>query len=411
MTATDDVTRALADACGIESVRPAGPDDDILGVTPRWVAAPADTVALSALLAAATEHNLTVIPRGEGTKLHWGQRPRRVDVIIEMAGLSGIHAHYVDDLVATFGAGTPVRAVQAVLARSGQRLAVDPGSPDATIGGMLAIGEAGPLRLHNGAPRDLLLGTEFVRADGAIAHSGGRVVKNVAGYDLGKLLAGSWGTLAVITSATMRLQPLPAARAWITRSVRTPLEVHDLVDEVLASGADAAAIEMDLPQQGAGALSVLLEGSTLGVAQRSGEMTRLLGKDAAASDEAPRWWGRYPFATDDVALKMAVPVADLHAAIYALRDALGVVVPVRGSAGTGVCFATVPAERAITAIDAVRTNLIGRGGNCVVLSAPSDVADRLDMWGPVGGLELMHSVKARFDPAGVFAPGRFVGGI
>ncbi|HEY2793026.1 MAG TPA: FAD-binding oxidoreductase, partial [Micromonosporaceae bacterium] len=376
---------------------------------PRLVAAPTDVEMLATLLATAHEQNLTVLPRGEGTKLHWGHRPRRLDVVVDMAGLTGIHQHYVDDLVATIGAGTPVRAVQAVLRRTGQRIAVDPPSVDATIGGMLAAGEAGPLRLRHGAPRDLVLGTEFVRADGTVAHSGGRVVKNVAGYDIGKLLAGSWGTLAVITSVTVRLQPMPAAQAWLTRSVRTPSEMNDITGAILDSDTEAAAIEVDLPTQGAGALSMLLEGSEAGVAARAEEARALLGGDTTGSEVAPHWWGSYP--TGAVLLKMAVPVADLYAAIYTLRDAVGAAVPVRGSAGTGVCYATVPDARAEAALDALRTTAIARGGSCVVLSAPPDLHDALDIWGPVGGLDLMHSIKARFDPSGVFAPGRFVGGI
>lgn len=409
MTDKTELTRALGVAAHPDAVRAAGPDDTIGGVKPQWVVAPTDTAALSRVLATASEHDLTVIPRGEGTKLHWGQPPRSVDVVIDMAALTGIYAHYTDDLVATIGAGTPVRVVQAVLERSGQRLAADPGSADATIGGMLATGEAGPLRMRHGAPRDLLLGTEFVRADGTIAHSGGRVVKNVAGYDLGKLLAGSWGTLGVIASATMRLQPLPLGRAWVTRSVRTPLEVHDLVGDLLDSSIDAAAIEVDLPESGTNSLSVLLEGSVVGVAARSRATVALLGGDASAHDAPPEWWGRYP--TGDVTLKLAVPVADLHAAIYALCDSVGTAVPVRGSAGSGVCYAAVRAERAVIALNAVRTTLIARGGNCVVVSAPPELQPFLNVWGPVDGLDLMHSVKARFDPTGVFAAGRFVGGI
>jgi glycolate oxidase FAD binding subunit len=409
VTHDGQVTRALGAAADPDGVRPAKPCDAIGDVGPRWVVTPADIEALSRVLATAYEHELTVLPRGEGTKLHWGQSPRRVDVVIDMAALTGIRSHYTDDLVATIGAGTPVRAVQAILERSGQRLAVDPGSPDATIGGMLATGEAGPLRMRHGAPRDHLLGTEFVRADGTIAHSGGRVVKNVAGYDLGKLLAGSWGTLGVIANATMRLQPLPARQSWVTRSVRTPLEVHDLVAEVLDSPVEAGAIEIDLPELGPGSLSVLLEGSIAGVAARSRSTVEMLGGDAAAYDEAPAWWGRYP--VGDVTLKLAVPVADLHAAIYSLHDSTGAAVPVRGSAGSGVCYAAVRAERAAMALNAIRTTLLARGGNCVVVSAPPEIRTNLNVWGPVDGLALMHSVKERFDPSGVFAPGRFVGGI
>ena len=291
--------------------------------------------------------------------------------------------------------------MQTLLAATGQRLAIDPGSADATIGGLLASGEAGPLRMRHGSPRDQLLGMEFVTADGTIAHSGGRVVKNVAGYDLGKLICGSFGTLALITSATMRLHPLPAARSWVTRPVRTPLEVNDLVDDLLASRLEPTAIEVDLPGIGAGELAVLLEGSAAGVRTRSLDTVRLLGgQDVTVAPEAPRWWGTYPFGPTMWRSNSPLPVADLHAAIYALRDAIGSPVPVRGSAGVGVCFAALPVESAVLAIDAARTTLIARGGTCVVLTAPAEIREQVDLWGPVGGLELMRSVKSRFDPAG-----------
>lgn len=429
-----DIVAELGGACQDDAVRAAGTADTVGGKQPRWVAAPGSTEALAAVLRLCAQRGLAVVARGEGSKLDWGRPPTTVDLLVDMGRLAGVHHHYVDDLVATVGAGTPLRAVQAVLSRSGQRLAIDPASAEATIGGVLATGEAGPLRFAHGAPRDQLIGVEFVRSDGVVAHSGGRVVKNVAGYDLGRLLCGSYGTLAFIATATFRLQPVPAATAWVARSVQTPLEVHDLVDELTASLLAPAAIEIDLPQpppvpavprqrtdslaRGTGTLAVLFEGSAAGVQARTRHAARLLGRDSTISGTAPRWWGRYPFGTGDIALKLAVPAADLHATIYALRDALGTAVPVRGSAGVGVCYAALPGtgsdshvERMAAAIDAVRTTLIARGGSCVVLNAPVPVADALDLWGPVPGLDLMRAVKNQFDPDRMLAPGRFVGGI
>jgi glycolate oxidase FAD binding subunit len=391
-------------------------------VMPRWVAAPADAGALAALMRLATAQGLRVVARGGGTKLDWGLAPTTVDVVVDTGRLTGLHHHYADDLVAVVGAGTPLRAVHAALARAGQRLAVDPGSAGATVGGMLMTGEAGPLRLRYGSPRDQLIGAEFVRADGQIVHSGGRVVKNVAGYDLAKLLCGSYGTLGILTSATFRLQPIPAARAWVVRTIASPLAGHDLVQRLLASPFAPAAIEIDLPgpagkhpvNTSRGQLALLLEGTPEGVAARTNAAVAILRADAIVRSSPPPWWGRYPFTPADVALKLTVPVADLHAAIYSLHDAANAPVPVRGSAGTGVCYAalsTVDIERLVGALDAVRTTLIARGGSCVVLDAPADVRDALDVWGPVPGLALMRAVKQRFDPDGLLAPGRFVGGI
>jgi glycolate oxidase FAD binding subunit len=406
------VERALADACGASAVRPATPTDAISGATPpRFVAAPADTATLSATLTTAAKYDLTVVVRGGGTKADWGNPPTTVDLIIDTSRMAGVVEHYVDDQVVTVGSGTVLADLQAALARHGQRVAMDPCSPRATIGGLLASGEAGPLRFRHGAPRDHVLGMEFVRADGSVAHSGGRVVKNVAGYDIAKLLCGSYGTLAVMATATLRVQPIPAARAWVTRPIYTPGEVNEVVSALLNSRIEPAAIELDHPSGWGGSLSVLLEGSVNGVASRTGDAERLLGTDSSTSATPPGWWGRYPFGSDDVAIKIAAPVADMHAVIYSLRDAVGIAMPVRGSAGVGVCYAALPVTVAATAIDAIRISLIARGGTCVVLSAPEGVRERLDMWGPVGGIDIMRAIKRRFDPAGMLAPGRFVGGI
>jgi glycolate oxidase FAD binding subunit len=221
---------------------------------------------------------------------------------------------------------------------------------------------------------------------------------------------------------------MPVRRAWVTRTVVTPLEIRDLVDAVCASPLAPAAIEVDLPPlplgtgiphqrsdsdvHGLGTLAVLLEGSTDGVASRVADLVALLGGDAIPHSKAPAWWGRYPFEAGAIALKIAAPMADLHAAIYALRDAVGTGVAVRGSAGVGVVYAALPANRAASGvIDIVRHTLIARGGSCVVLDAPTGVREVLDMWGPVPGIGLMRSVKQQFDPRRRLAPGRFVGGI
>jgi glycolate oxidase FAD binding subunit len=426
----------LRAACGDGYVRTGGPADAVAGVPARWVTAPGSVEALSEVLGFADGEGLKVLPRGAATKLDWGTAPARVDLIVDTGRLAGPPEHASGDLVATVRAGTPMRALRAALATAGQRVSLDPASEpaSATVGGVLATGEAGPLRLAHGTPRDLLIGVEFVRADGVVAHAGGKVVKNVAGYDLGKLLCGSFGTLGIVTAATLRLHPLPAARAWVLRPVRSPLEAHDLVGRLLASPLVPAAIEVDLPSvadefgraarshppellAGAGTLGVLLEGSASGVAARAARAEELLGADVATCDGPPPWWGRYPFGPDDVALKIVAPVAELHAAVYALRDAAGrpVPVPVRGSAGAGVLYAALPGSlppnRVAAVLYAIRATLLIRGGSCTVLSAPARIREEVDAWGAVPGVSLMRRVKEQFDPKRTLAPGRMVGGI
>lgn len=414
---TGDAFDALVAAVGEGHAREAGPADAVAGVPARWVVAPGDTDQVAATLRAATVHGLCVVPRGAGSKLDWGRPPDRVDLVVDTTRLAGVVEHAAGDLVATLRAGTPLATAQTALAGAGQRIALDPGSADATVGGVLATNEAGPLRLGFGAPRDLLIGVELVRADGVVAHSGGRVVKNVAGYDLGKLLCGSYGTLGLITSATFRLHPLPAARAWVVRPVRTPLEVHDLVGKLLASPLGPVAVEVDLPAErepSGGLLAVLLEGSPRGVAARADATRALLGAESPTVDSAPPWWGRYPFGRNDIALKLVAPIADLHAAAYALSDAVGHAVPVRGSAGTGVVYAALPgdlsAERLAAILQGVRTTLLLRDGSCSVLRAPAAIRDGIDPTGELPGLHLMQRVKDQFDPLGTLAPGRVVGG-
>ena len=167
------------------------------------------------MLRVAAEHELAVVARGGGSRLGWGVPPSRCDLVIDMSRMSAVVEHSAGDLVARMQAGARLGDVAAVLARDGQELALDV-PHEATIGGVVATGLAGPRRLRYGTPRDLLIGITIVRADGTVARSGGKVVKNVAGYDLGKLLAGSAGTLALITEATFRLHPLPAAKAYVT---------------------------------------------------------------------------------------------------------------------------------------------------------------------------------------------------
>lgn len=425
-----EVPDLLAAACGgADQVRPAAAADAVAGVPARWVVAPGTAEQVAAVLSVAARRGLAVVARGAGTKLDWGAPPERVDLVLDTRRLAGVREHAPGDLVVTVGAGTPLADLRAVLARAGQRLALDPASEAeaATVGGVLAAGETGPLRLRFGAGRDLLIGVEFVRADGVPARSGGRVVKNVAGYDVGRLLCGSYGTLAVITAATFRLHPLPSARRYVCREVATPRQAGELVGAVLASPAAPVAVEVDVPAgpRAPVTVAVLVEGTPAGVDARAGELARVLGPDASIVDSAPEWWGRHPFCAGDVALKVAAPVSGWPAAVEALRSAWTTggagdlaarpAVAVRGSAGTGVVHAALPGDTpraaVAAALDAVRGVLADIGGSCVVLSAPAPVRDALDLWGPVPGIDLMRRVKERFDPGRMLSPGRFVGGI
>ncbi|GAB1688788.1 FAD-binding oxidoreductase [Krasilnikovia sp. M28-CT-15] len=386
-SALPPVLRALIDICGPAFARLAGPADTVAGRAARFVAGPATATALADALRLAATRGLAVRPRGAGTKLDWGTPPTGVDVLLDTGRLAGVWHHDPSAGTAEVGAGTPVHAVQAALARHGQRLAVDPPSAGATIGGMLAVNESGPLRHRYGTAADQVRHVSYVDRAGEPGSSDGRAGTRPGGVAVD----------GVIVSANLRLEPLPAARRWVSVAVSTPLQVHNLVEETLAQLVDPSAIEVDLPrsvprttEQPPGSLAVLLEGAPTSVAERADRLAAAIGDRVTISPVAPRWWGRYPFGHDDVALRIAVPIADLHAAVYALRDAAGAVVPIRGSAGLGTVHAVLPGstppDRVEAILDAVRGVLLARGGRAVVISAPPptarviDVADHHDLF-------------------------------
>src|SRR5919199_771884 len=243
----------------------AGTADVVSGVPARYVASPASTQQTADVLRLAAEHDLTVVPRGGGTMLHWGAPPAAVDVVLDTTRLTGLLDHAAGDLVAVVRAGTPMAVVQQELSSADQQLALDSPTPGVTVGGAIAANVSGPRRLLYGTARDLLIGVTFVRADGVVARAGGRVVKNVAGYDFGKLLAGSFGTLGVLTRATFRLHPLPSARRMVTVQADDAASAARIAGAVLGSQLVPSAVEVDQPAHGPIEVAALLEGVEAGV--------------------------------------------------------------------------------------------------------------------------------------------------
>ena len=384
-------------------VRPAEPADAVDGRLGRWVVSPGDQASVARVLAVCAELGLAVVPRGSGTKLGWGTPPTALDVVLDLTGLDRLVEHTAGDLVAVVEAGRLLDDLQAELARAGQWLAVDP-PRRGTVGGLVATGITGPARMAAGPVRDLVIGATVVRTDGVVAHSGGKVVKNVAGYDLGKLLTGSFGTLGVLTQVAVRLHPLPDRSTWVCVPVRSPAEAQDAVLRVAHSHLVASGVELDW-RDGTGDLAVRLDGIPNGVAARTADAEALLGAEARAVEAAPDWWGAEP-ASGEVLLKVTHEVASLGAALAAAGDA-----HTRGSAGVGTLYVSVGTDRAVDLITALRAAAPRFGGAVVVLDAPAEVKEQVDVWGPVRGLDLMRRVKDQFDPNRVLSPGRFVGGI
>jgi glycolate oxidase FAD binding subunit len=403
---------ALA-ATGV-ALRDAGPGDAVAGVVPRWVAAPASTEEVAAVLRAAAGHGLAVVPAGGGTKLGWGGPPERCALLLDTRRLDRIVEHVAGDLIVRVQAGLRADALAAALAPARQELALDVPPGGATIGGVLATGAAGPRRLRHGTGRDLLIGITVVLADGTIARSGGKVVKNVAGYDLGKLFTGSFGTLGVITEANFRLHPLPATRAFVTATVASPATSAGLAaaGAVAGSQLDPSAVEIDLPgAHGPATLAVLIEG--VAAEERAKAAGELLGTTAPPTAVPPTWWGLPPAEDPGYLLELRVPPAAAGTALEAVAEAAGPLpVRIRGSAASAVLRLALPADAPATAVGAfvagVRAAVARDGGRLVVWTTPPETI-LPDRWGPVGSAGLMRRVKERFDPEGRMAPGRVPG--
>ncbi|MGR6319737.1 FAD-binding oxidoreductase [Micromonospora soli] len=416
---TLDRLRAACPATGdAEPVRAAGERDGIAGVPARYVATPVDTAQAAAVLRAAADLDLAVTVRGGGTRQDWGSPPRRLDLVLDTTALAGVVEHAAGDLITVVRAGTRLDHLAATLAGARQQLALDAPLPGGTVGGAVATNTAGPRRMLYGTPRDLLIGITLVRADGVVAHAGGKVVKNVAGYDLAKLVAGAYGTLGLITEAAFRLHPLPAAVGYVTRPVADAVEAARLAATVRAAQLVPAALEVDAPPDGPATVTVLVEGTPAGVAARADTARRLLGAAATVTEQPPEGWARPPWRAGDTGLKLTAALSGVPRLLADARAAAerhGLPLALRGSAGVGVLYAGLPGtadpDRVAGLVAAVRAATTAVAGHTVVLTAPPAVRDRVDLWGPVDGLTLMRRVKQRFDPDARLAPGRFVGGI
>ena len=422
---------SLLDSIGAAcEAREATASDAVDGVTPQVVASPASTEETAALMRACHEQELAVVVRGHGTKLVWGRPPERVDVLLDTTRMDALVEHSRGDLIATAGAGMPLARLASLLAEGGHQLVVDDllaaDGPDrtdgSTLGGAVATNLSGPRRSWVGAMRDLVIGVRFVRPDGTVAKAGGKVVKNVAGYDLSKLLCGSYGSLAVITEVTVRLHPLPEADRWVGTSVE-PERLAAVLSELVHSQEVPHAVEVRARPGVRPAVVALLSGTQAGASARAETLRdRLaaLGCEALVHDAAPPWWGvllhpgqrggtQPPEGPRPVLLKATARLSGIPELIEEVSAVQGTAT---GSAASGVLYVTLPADEGVGAhVERLRGASTRLGGSLVVLDAQPQTKAGLDSWGAVPGLELMRRVKQEFDPRRTLAPGRFVGGL
>jgi glycolate oxidase FAD binding subunit len=387
---------------------PQSPGRAVDGVIPRATMAPESLGVLHELLR--ESRDLGIVITTNGTKLDFGAAPSRYDLEVDLSRLPRYLDHSPGDLVVRASANTPLRELNATLAAAGQRLSIDEVVTNSTVGGIVATALSGPLRYRFGAVRDLLIGVGYARADGTPGKAGGIVVKNVAGYDLSKLLCGSYGTLAVLTECIFRLHPLPA-RTRVLIATLSPDAAVTAAHAIASGIADVTAIEVNIAPGQLAELAVLIEGSTTGSAKRSTDVASIIGRDVHEHAALPTWWGTLP---GSLVVKVAFASTFADDVIAAIQRCGGEGVTVRGSLALGLLSVAlddaITDEQLASILSALRDALLPFEGSVQVLRAQGAQKTGVDVFGPVPGLELMGRIKAQFDPKLTLGPGRFVGG-
>jgi glycolate oxidase FAD binding subunit len=340
------------------------------------------------MLRDANDRGMAVVPRGAGTKHEWGNPPSRCDVVLSLAKMNRVLEHAWADLTVTVEAGCAVADLQKTLATHGQRLAADPWLPEkATVGGILSANDTGALRYRYGGLRDLIIGATLVLADGTIAKSGGKVVKNVAGYDLPKLVTGAMGTLGVIASATFRLHPLPQNAQTVTIAAGDLRSAQKIVARILDSQLVPAAVQLRHASGKHPRIDVQFEGTLAGIAAQ----LRTLREIAPAVESSAAVWTR------------AEADAKLSVLPTQIADTLE---PFEGEAvmqATGIGWL-----RGCDSLEELRARAERSGGSLVLLKR----REKMNAWGHAGdSLPVMRAVKQQFDPRGTLNPGSYLGGI
>jgi glycolate oxidase FAD binding subunit len=411
LTSAADAVRRILDAA---SARPPTPQDPTVdGMSPALVLEPEDDESCSRALELCHREKLAVVPVGSGTRLELGNPPGRLDVFLSTLSLSGIHDHVEGDLTAVVGAGTPVEALNRELERSGQFLPVDPPLPSrATVGGVFSVGEPGFRRRPGARPRDLLLGFEAVLADGTRVKSGGRVVKNVTGYELSKLFVGSAGTLAVMTRAYLRLRALPEEVAAVAATFRRASDAEEAFGAIarLPLAPEAAALMNPSQSKELGleewTLLLRYEGFREEVKEGVVEATkRLPPKTDAAPVEVWEKLRDFPLAGGELRLRGQVAPARTFELAERWQDGG----PVVAYPDSGIVYSRTEDPEALPDREAGAKLL---GGNVVLeRTSPALKAER-DVFGEIpGGFAMMKRIKEKLDPRGTLSPGRFVGRI
>ena len=375
---------------------------------------PGTTAELAEMLRQRATSAGRILVRGRGTAFDWGGRAEPADTLVETAALTGVLRHDPEDMTVAVHAGTRLDALQSVLAEHGQRVSVDPAraGDGATVGGLVATADAGPLRQAFGSLRGLVIGLTFVLSDGTVVRSGGQVIKNVAGYDLSKVLHGSLGTLGAITEVVLRLHPLPRTVATVAVPCG-PAEAAGIGRALVGASVEPAVLEW-----ADGTLHVRLEGTRAGSEHAAGRVAEIAGSGEPLADaDAGAAWDRIAAVSraeaGDTVVRVGTSPRDsawLADRVSQLAERHDVVVALTSSLGVGVHTVRLrpagPGHHA-DLLDDLRQDLATRKGTAVVIR-PDGLEPAVPTRGrPPAGLAVMRAIKRRFDPDGRLGAGRF----
>ncbi len=363
-------------------------------------------------LAGASSSGDAVRFRGGGTKANWGAIGAEPSVELRTSSLDRILEHNAGDLTAVLEAGVPLASAQARFAQAGQMLALDPPlGPDqgATVGGVVATGDSGPLRHRYGGVRDLVIGMTVALSDGTLARSGGRVIKNVAGYDLAKLFSGSFGTLGMILSVNFRLHPRPPQRLTVLGVASDPGALGAAAATLAAAPLELDSLDFAWRAGRGGLLACVSGAEPKPRADRAGKLMQRAGlSQVEATEDDERLWARQRAgqrSANRLLIRVTGKPSLLPAVLRAVNACGGTAV---GRAGLGTSYVELEPE----SVPRLQEEFPS-GAHPALLDAPPQLRAATDPWGVRNGpaLELMRRVKRHFDPAGVCNPGVFVAGI
>ncbi|HEY1992749.1 MAG TPA: FAD-binding oxidoreductase [Edaphobacter sp.] len=370
--------------------------------------APANTEEIAAVLRYTNRNSITVAPWGSGTKQHWGN-PIHPSLILHTHRLNSVREHTWQDMTCTVEAGCTWSSMQHSLARHGQFVALDPLWPDrATIGGIAATNDSGSLRLKYGSLRDLIIGMTIVLADGTIARSGGKVVKNVAGYDLHKLMTGAFGTLGIITEITFRLHSIPRHVQSFTIPSSNAEILGQLLIKILDSHLSTQSLQLRSTRAGFN-LDVRLATLPEVIRDQAISLSKLAASVSleASNADSNVWNARQEHfdQTEHLIVKATMLPSNISPIAETIRTLGGTSV----TQAMGIMTASIP-RSASSQLEHLRQKLEANGGSLTVLQHPADAAPVASTM-PSDTIPLMRELKHRFDPNRILNPGRFLGGI